>query len=198
MSSYDNISTSFFTQIIIRIVLISLLVANYFFTIPIINDIQIYLLIYLGFLLIVSPIINHVRNPEKMLQEEPIRKKFVTAQEELDKAVEIAADFPEDAMMYVRTAIDLSIKAKFGFKKIITMGNFFNDADRLDLPLPSYSLIYMIFNEGSKRLHDGKVHTPFEASEAIDMVTDFIAELEEMKISQVKIDEFKSKCKFVE
>jgi len=153
-------------------------------------------MIYLGYLLVVPPILGYKRNI--VTPEPPIRKRFVTAKDELDKAVEIVADRPEDAMGYLRTAIDLSIKTKFGFKKIIMMGRFFSDAEEFNLPLPSYTLIYIIYNEGSKRLHDGKIPTPFEASKAVNTVTDFIAELEKTIVSQEKINEFKNKCKYVE
>jgi len=152
-------------------------------------------MIYLGYLLVIPPILAY--RQRIVIQESPIRKRFVTAKDELDKAVEIVADCPEDAMGYLRTAIDLSIKTKFGFKKITGMGGFFRDAEEFNLPLPSYTLIYAIFNEGSKRLHDGKIPTPFEASTSVDTVTDFISELEKIVVSQEKINDFKNKCKYV-
>ena len=77
------------------------------------------------------------------------------------------------------------------------MKGFFKDAERLGLPLPGYSMIYAIFNEGSKRLHSGKINTNFEVSTAIYTVTNFINDLEQQVISQEHIDDFKIKCKFV-
>lgn len=190
-------TTSLVTQTIIKIILITLLFVNYIFKISIIEEIQLYLLIYLAYLLIIPPIINHVRSSRLENFEQPLRKKFVTAKEELDKAVELAADSPEDAMIFLRSAIDLSIKAKFGFNKILKMHNFISDAEKFNLPLPSYTLIYTIFNEGSKRIHDGKIHTSFEASQAIELVTNFIVELQKSNISPQLIDSFKQKCTFV-
>lgn len=174
----------------------ALLLLSFFLDIKFLKGIQLGLIIYLAYLLIVPPIIQYKQNPEKI--QVPIRKKFVTAKEELDKAVETAAKHPEDAMGYVRTAIDLEIKHKFGFTKIISMHGFFHDAEKFDLPLPSYSLIYTIFNEGSKRLHEGKIHTNFEVSQSIETVTNFIAELEKSIISQDIIDNFKIHSKSVE
>lgn len=181
----------------IKIILITGLFVNYFFKIQFIQEIQLYLMIYLAFLLIVPPIIHHQRNKKREKFEQPIRKKFVTAKDELDKAVELAADSPGDAMIFLRIAIDLSIKEKFGFTKISKMYYFILDAENFNLPLPSYSLIYTIFDEGSKRIHEGKIFTPFEASQAIELVTNFIAELEKIEISPDTINEFKKKCNYV-
>lgn len=154
-------------------------------------------MIYLAYLLIIPPIIHYRRNKTIEKFEPPLREKFVTAKNELDKAVKLAADSPEDAMIFLRIAIDLSIKEKFGFTKISKMYHFFLDAENFNLPLPSYTLIYTIYDEGSKRIHEGKIPTPFEASQAIELVTNFIAELEKIEISPDVIDEFKKKCKFV-
>lgn len=126
------------------------------------------------------------------------RKKYVSSQEELTKAKEKIDSNPEDVMGYLRTAIDLSIKEKFGFTKIYKMIIFLEDADRLNFPLPSYSLIYTYFNEGSKRLHEGKINTPFEAKEAIRTVSNFIDELELIQIPDEQIENFKKECKQVE
>jgi len=184
------------TQTIIRMILIFLILFNQFFRISFLDEIQLYLIIYLGYLLIVPPILQY-REYKKQI-EPPIRKTFVTAKEELDKAVTAAADHPEDAMGYVRTAINLSLTHKFSFKKITSMYGFFHDAEQFGLPLPAYSMIYTIFNEGSKRLHEGKIHTNFEVSQAIETITNFIAELEKTEVSQEKINDFKTKCKSVE
>jgi hypothetical protein len=126
------------------------------------------------------------------------RKKYVTSREELTKAKEKIESNPEDVMGHLRTAIDLSIRERFGFSKIHKMINFLEDAERLDFTLPSYSLIYTYFNEGSKRLHEGKVHTPFEAREAIRTVTNFIDELELIQVTEEQTQNFKKECKFVE
>lgn len=184
------------TQTIIRIVLISLILFNQFFKISFLDEIQLYLLIYLGYLLIVPPIFQYKEYQKQI--ESPLRKKFVTAKEELDKAVTAAADHPEDAMSHIRTAINLSLTNKFGFAKITSMYGFFKDAEKYNFPLPGYSMIYTIFNEGSKRLHEGKIHTNFEVSTAIETITNFIAKLEEMDISQEVIDNFKIKCHNIE
>lgn len=204
MSFYIATSNSaFVAQTIIRVILVILLTINFFFLIPILNDIEPYVILYLGYLLIVPPILHFKQNPTIVLNskstnvEIPIRKKFVTAQEELDKAVVNAADHPEDAMGYIRTAINISLTTKFGFEKITSMKGFFNDAEKFGLPLPGYSMIYAIFNEGSKRLHQGKINTNFEVSTAIYTVTKFIAELEQLDISKEQVYDFKKKSKFV-
>lgn len=204
MSFYiASTNSAFVAQTIIRIILVILLIVNFFLQIPFLTDIELYVILYLGYLLIVPPILHFKKTPTITLNQKPseieipIRKKFVTAQEELDKAVANAADHPEDAMGYIRTAISLSITRKFGFKKINSMKGFFIDAEEFDLPLPGYSIIYTIFNEGSKRLHEGKINTNFEVSQAINTVTNFIAELEQLVISKEQIDDFKIKCKSV-
>jgi hypothetical protein len=125
-------------------------------------------------------------------------KRYLTAREELGKAKEKINEYPEDVMGHLRTAIDLSIKERFGFKKIHKMLNFLEDAQRLNFPLPSYSVIYTYFNEGSKRLHEGKINTSFEAREAIRTVSNFIDELELIQISSEQIENFKKECKYIE
>lgn len=181
----------------IKIILMTVLFANYFFKIQFIQETQLYLMIYLAFLLIVPPIIHHQRNKKRERFERPLRQNFVTAKDELDKAVKCAADSPEDAMIFLRGAIDASIKAKFGFTKISKMYHFISDAENFNLPLPSYTLIYTIYDQGNKRIHEGKIPTPFEASQAIELVTNFIAELQKIEISPDTIDEFKKKCNYV-
>ena len=126
------------------------------------------------------------------------RKRYVTSREELEKAKKNIQDNPEDVMNYLRSAIDLSIKEKFGFKKIPKMIRFIDDADKLGFPLPSYSLIYTYFSEGSGRIHAGKIHTLFEAKEAIRVVSNFIDQLEIIEVTQQQIDEFKGKSKSVQ
>ncbi|EGP94045.1 hypothetical protein MY1_1287 [Nitrosarchaeum koreense MY1] len=149
--------------------------------------------------MIVPPIIHYKQEQTRIKKENdtPIRRKFLTVKEELDKAVSNAADHPEDAMGHVRTALNLSLANKFNFEKITSMKGFFNDAEKFGLPLPGYEMIYAIFNEGSKRLHEGKIHTNFEVSHAINTITNFIVELERLDIPQELIKEFKIKCKNV-
>jgi len=125
------------------------------------------------------------------------RKKFVTSREELEKAKSNVINHPEDVMNYLRTAIDLAIREKFGFKKIEKMIRFLEDADKFDLPLPSYGLVYKMFSEGTGRIHEGKVHTPFEAREAIRFVSNFIDELTVMEIPVEIIEKFKTQSKSV-
>jgi hypothetical protein len=125
------------------------------------------------------------------------RRKYITAREEVDKAKGNLAKNHEDVMMHLRNAIDLSLKERFGFKKIQFMGTFFEEAKDYGFPLPSYDLIYQYFNEGSKRSHQGKTHTQFEAQEAVRTVSNFIDELETLEVSQKMIDEFISKSQVV-
>jgi hypothetical protein len=140
---------------------------------------------------------THWKNVEKI---KPInfifrkRKKFVNAIDELKKAENSINDEEwEDVLNHLRTAIELVIKEKFGFKKINRMIDFLKNADEFDLGLPSYSLIYEFYNEGSKRLHGGLVHTPFESKEALRTVNNFIQELNITEIDKKKIEEFKRK-----
>jgi len=98
---------------------------------------------------------------------EPIdtqRKKYVSARENLAKARKCLTENVEDVMMPLRSAIDLSMKERFGFTKIQPMKTFLKDADKYDFPLPAFNLIYNLFDEGSSRIHAGKGHTGFEAS----------------------------------
>ncbi len=127
------------------------------------------------------------------------RKKFISAREELTFARE-AIDKKDwsNVSTHLRSAIDLGIKEKFGFKKIHPMANFLDYANEYDLPLPSYKLIYSFFDLGSKRLHNGIIYTPFEAKESLIIVTNFIDQLDLMEVDQNFIDDFKKKCKFVE
>lgn len=61
--------------------------------------------------------------------------------EELEKAKRNVKDHPEDVMNYLRTAIDLAIKERFGFKEIPRMIKFIEQAEKAGFPLPSYDLI---------------------------------------------------------
>jgi len=135
--------------------------------------------------------------PIKPLDTE--RKKYVSARENLGKAREnLAEGRVEDVTMPLRSAIDLSIKERFGFSKIHPMRTFFVDANKYDFPLSSYDLIYGLFDEGSSRIHEGKGSTVFEAKQMIRMVSEFIDSLDMINIPQEKIDEFKSKSNAVE
>jgi hypothetical protein len=125
------------------------------------------------------------------------RRKYITAREELDKAKQILSKSPEDVMIHSRNAIDLSLKERFGFKKIQFMVAFFEEAKDHGLPLPSYDLIYQYFNEGSKRSHQGKIHTPFEAQEAIRTVNNFVDALETLEVTKEMINDFIRKSKVV-
>jgi hypothetical protein len=93
--------------------------------------------------------VSHVK-PTKYLNLE--RKKYISAKEELMKAKRLIKTDPEDVMMHLRNAIDLSIKERFGFKKISFMGRFIEDAKKYDFALPSYDYIYQFFQEGSERM----------------------------------------------
>jgi len=126
------------------------------------------------------------------------RKKYVNARESLSKARESLSGKVEDVPIHLRSSIDLSIKERFRFSKLHPMSAFLKDADKFDFPLPSYDLIYELFDEGSARLHAGKGPTVFEAKQMIRIVSDFIDSLETITISQEKIDEFKSKCNAVD
>ena len=125
------------------------------------------------------------------------RRKYITARDEITKAKEILNKNSEDVMMHLRNAIDLSLKERFGFKKISFMGTFIDEAEKYDFPLPSYSFIYQYFTEGSQRSHQGKIHTPFEAREAIRTVSNFIDELETLEVTKERIDDFIRKSKVV-
>ncbi|MDH5417411.1 MAG: hypothetical protein OEW86_05395 [Nitrosopumilus sp.] len=123
------------------------------------------------------------------------RKKFVTAREEIEKASMNIENNHEDVLNHLRTAIDLSIKEKFKFKKIPSMMRFLEDAKKYDFPLPSYNLIYSIFSEGNSRLHAGEINTEFEASESIRIVANFVEGLQMLQITKKQIDDFMSKSK---
>lgn len=101
-------------------------------------------------------------------------------------------------MNHLRPAIDLALKEKFGFKRIKGYRQFFDDAGKYGLRLPSYDMIYRYFDEASQRLHEGGVHTPWECQEALDFVAKFIDRLDLIDVSDKEINEFKKKSKSVE
>jgi hypothetical protein len=126
------------------------------------------------------------------------RKTYVSARDELDKAKEKIQSDPEDVMMHLRNAIDYSLKEKFGFADIRPMKRFFDDAEKYGLPLPSYGMIYQLYDEGSERIHQGKIHTEFERELSIKMVDSFIDNLQLMEVDVERIQNFKSLSKSVE
>ena len=77
------------------------------------------------------------------------------------------------------------------------MKTFLTNAEDFGL-LPAYELLYLFFDEGSKRLHKGKVHTPLDCQTAVDYVAKFIEYLDFVKIPKEKIKAFKQKHKNVE
>lgn len=124
------------------------------------------------------------------------RRKFVTAREELEKAVQASRDGAwEEVMNHLRSAIDLALKEKFGFRKIINMKAFVEEAQRLDLTLPSYDSLYYYYNMGSQRLHSGIVNPPFEAREALRFVSDFIDALDLIEPKPEVLENFRKNSK---
>lgn len=145
---------------------------------------------------------NSWKQLEKLKTEnyliEERRAKFVKARDELQNALQAIGNKRwDDVLNHLRTAIDLAIKEKFGFQKIHPMKQFLEDADKHDFPLPSYTMIYDFFDEGSHRIHSGKIHTPWECQRALSFVTDFIDGLDLIEISPKQIDDFRKKCKAV-
>ena len=126
------------------------------------------------------------------------RRKYVNARDELEKVKQrVKAGKYEDVLNHLRPAIELAIKERFGFKKV-NLWQFLTDASASDFPLPSYRTLYFYYDEGSQKLHSGKLITPFECQKALDFVDDFIDSLELINISQKDIDDFKNKSKAVE
>lgn len=78
------------------------------------------------------------------------------------------------------------------------MRQFINDAEKYRLPLPTYTMLYDYFDVGSKRIHEGKLNTPYECQKALEFVAGFIDRLEVINVTQKKINDFKSKSKAVE
>ena len=127
------------------------------------------------------------------------RRKYVTAREEIQWVKQAVKDGTyEDVLNHLRTSIELAIKERFGFKKIFPMKRFLEDADEYGFPLPSYQMLYDYYDDGSLRLHSGRLNTPFECHKALDFVDGFIDSLELINISQKEIDDFKEKSKSVE
>jgi len=127
------------------------------------------------------------------------RRKYVKAREELQSAKQAVKDGKyEDVLNHLRPSIELAIKERFGFNRIFPMKQFLKDADEYGLPLPSYQMLYDYYDEGTHRLHSGRLNTPFECQKALDFVDDFIDNLELISISQKDIDDFKNKSTAVE
>ena len=125
------------------------------------------------------------------------RRKYIHAREELQWVKQAIKEGKyEDILTHLRTAIELAIKERFGFKEI-KMWHFLKDAKTFNFHLPSYGTVYYYYDEGSDRLHSGKLNTPFECQQALHFVDGFIEELELINISQEEIDNFMKKCKWV-
>jgi hypothetical protein len=123
------------------------------------------------------------------------RRRYVTAREELQRAIQASkrGDW-KDTLNHIRPAIDLALKERFNLKEIRQMKSFLINAEEFGL-LPAYELLYLFFDEGSKRLHKGKVHTPLDCQTAVDYVAKFIDYLDFVKIPEEKIAAFKQKIK---
>lgn len=127
------------------------------------------------------------------------RARYVKAREELEKAKQAVKDKNWDEVLnHLRPAIDLSIKERFGFKWIHPMKKFLSEAEKHNFPLPSYTMIYHYFDEGSQRIHQGKLNTPWECEKALGFVAEFIDRLDLLEISPEEIEEFKKKSKAVD
>lgn len=124
------------------------------------------------------------------------RARFVMARDELEHAKQAIKNRKwDDILNHLRPAIDMAIKEKFGFQKIHPKKQFLKDADKYDLPLPSYTMIYDYFDEGSHRIHGGRINPPWECQKALSFVAEFIDRLELIDVSQKKIEEFKKTCR---
>jgi len=119
------------------------------------------------------------------------RVKYINARKHIQKARENLDGNFEDVLYPLRTAIELSIKERFGFAKIHPMLTFLKDADKCGFPLPSYNSLYNIFDEGSNRVHGGMSGTVFELRLMITFVSQFIDALDTYDVPQEKIDEIK-------
>jgi len=127
------------------------------------------------------------------------RRKYVSAREELQWVKQAVKDRKyEDVLNHLRSAIELAIKERFGFKRFKNFYNFLVKADEYNFPLPSYEMLYYYYSEGSGRIHAVKLNTPFECQIALNFADGFIDRLELCNISPEKIDDFKNKSKVVE
>jgi hypothetical protein len=139
------------------------------------------------------------KNMEKICIEDYLfqtqRRRYVTAREELEKARQAVRDGQwEEVLNHLRPAIDLALKEKYGFKYIHMKPFLDYSRGHNELYLPSIDLLYFMFDEGSGRLHGGKINTPLECRNALEFVSRFIDELDLTTISEGEIEEFKRKC----
>ena len=127
------------------------------------------------------------------------RARFVNSRQELEKAKQAVKDEQwTEVLNHLRPAVDLALKEKFGFKRIQPMKSFIADAEKFNLVLPSYTMLYDIFDEGTKRIHEGKLNTPYECQRALEFVAGFIDRLDLIDVTPQQLDDFKRLCKFVE
>jgi hypothetical protein len=127
------------------------------------------------------------------------RKTYVKARDELEKAIQaVKTSQWEEVLNHLRPAIDIAIKEKFGFNRINPMKVFLTDAESSNFPLPSYTMLYDYFDEGSHRIHSGKLNTPYECQKALEFVAGFIDQLELIDVPKEVVEEFKKKCRAVE
>lgn len=120
------------------------------------------------------------------------RAKYIKARDELRKAKQALKNENWDEILnHLRPAIELAIKEKFSFKRISNMWQFLKDADKGNFPLPSYETIYNYYDQGSHRIHEGKLNTPWECEKALNFVSEFIDRLDLIDISEKDIEEFK-------
>jgi len=136
---------------------------------------------------------------DRKLRGRIVKKIFLKSKDEIKKAEKAVEkqDWSE-IFNHIRSAIDLALREKFGFKKIYSMKIFISDAKLMGLKLPAYNDIYRYFDYGSKRLHEGEIHTSLEAEHALGFVKRFINELNTIEVTEKEINEFKNKCKVVE
>ena len=101
LKTSTSFSAAVITQTVIGFSIVVLLYVNLEWNNGVIDNWSPYLLIYLAYLIIISPVLSKVSSlPDK-------RKKFVTARDELIKAQKCATNNPEDVMIHIRTAIEL-------------------------------------------------------------------------------------------
>ena len=141
--------------------------------------------------------IKELRNEDYILPTQ--RARYVQAREELEKAKQAVKEKQwGEVLNHLRPAIDLALREKLGFTKIQPMRQFLIDAEKYNLPLPSYTMLYDYFDEGTQRIHGGKLNTPFECQKALEFVAGFIDRLEVANIPQEAIEKFKKMSKTVE
>jgi hypothetical protein len=141
--------------------------------------------------------VNKLKNEEYVLATQRVR--YVQAREELGKAKQAVQDKHWDEVLnHLRPAIDLALREKLDLTKIQPMKQFLMDAEKYGLPLPSYTMLYDYFDEGTQRIHGGRLNTPFECQKALEFVAGFIDRLEAANIPQEEIKKFKKMSKTVQ